>query len=288
MLTRREWMLAAASTASVRAATPPRVWGVQLATLGGAIRREPGRILKAVADIGFREVEGATRPEALLMLPRIREHGLTLRSCFVETPLVTADWERYPHLIPVALEEAIASLKEAGVEYFVVRYIEPGARGDGEDFYRRTADRMNRAGELCRKAGMKLAYHNHAFEFGGRPGLRPIEIFRERLDPKLVLLELDVFWASVAGQDPLEVMKQWKGRLGPLHLGDKARGVKPQADEAILPGAAVELGAGELELPAILKAAGNAGVHSYFVEHENMEGDPLESLRKSFAYLRSL
>ena len=288
MLTRREWMLAAASAASVRAANSPRVWGLQLARLRAAVRRKPHRILKAVADIGFREVEGATRPEALLMLLRIKEHGLTLRSCFVETLLVTANWERYPDLIPVALEEAIASLKEADVEYFVVGYIEPGARGDGEDFYRRTADRMNRAGELCRKAGMKLAYHHHAFEFGGRPGLRPIEIFRERLDPKLVLLELDVFWASVAGQDPLEVMRQWKGRLGPLHLGDTARGVKPQADEAILPGVAVELGAGTLDLPAILKAAGNAGVHSYFVEHESMEGDPLQSLRKSFAYLRSL
>ena len=288
MLNRREWILATATAAGARAGAPPRVWGVQLATLRGAVRREPDRLLKAVADIGFREVEGAARPEALLMLPRIKEHGLTLRSCFVETPLVTADWERYPNLIPVTLDEAISSLKEAGVEYFVVRYIDPGARGDGEDFYRRTADRMNRAGELCRKAGMKLAYHNHAFEFAGRPGLRPIEIFRERLDPRLVLLELDVFWASVAGQDPLEIMKQWKGRLGPLHLGDKAKGMKPQTDEAILPGVAVELGKGTLDLPAILKAATSMGIRSYFVEQENIEGDALESLRQSFAFLRTL
>ena len=69
-------------------------------------------------------------------------------------------------------------------------YIPPGARGDGDDFFRRTADRMNAAAELCRKAGMKFAYRTHAFEFGGRAGLRPMDIFRERLDAKLVAFEL--------------------------------------------------------------------------------------------------
>ena len=282
MLTRRDWILAAAA-----ATTSSRVWGVQLSTLRGVVRREPARILKALADIGYKEIEGAARPDALAMLPAIGDSGLALRSCFVETPLVTADWERYPNLIPVPLEEAISSLKQAGVEYFVVRYIEPGARGDGDDFYRRTADRMNRAGELCRKAGLKLAYHNHAFEFGGRPGFRPIDIFRERLDGKLVLLELDVFWASVAGQDPLEVMKAWKGRLGPLHLGDMAKGLHPQTEETILPGVSVELGAGVIALRAVLKAAASAGVRSYFVEHEATPGDPLDALRKSFEFLKN-
>ncbi len=185
------------------------------------------------------------------------------------------------------LEEAIGSLKEAGVEYFVVRYIEPGARGDGDDFYRRTADRMNRAGELCRKAGLKLTYHNHAFEFGGRPGFRPIDIFRERLDGKLALLELDVFWAAVAGQDPMEIIKTWKGRLGPMHLGDMAKGFPPRTDESILPGVSVELGIGAVALPAILKAAAGAGVRSYLVDQEDAPGDGLDSLRKSFGYLRS-
>ena len=283
MVTRRDWILAAAAAAT----TSGRVWGVQLSTLRGLVRREPARILKALAAIGYKEIEGAARPDILAMLPAIRDSGLALRSCFVETPLVTADWERYPNLIPVPLEEAISSLKQAGVEYFVVRYIEPGARGDGDDFYRRTADRMNRAGELCRKAGLKLAYHNHAFEFGGRPGFRPIDIFRERLDGKLVLLELDVFWASVAGEDPLQVMKAWKGRLGPLHLGDMAKGLHPQADETILPGVSVELGAGIIALPAVLKAAASAGIRSYFVEHEDVPGDPLDALRKSFEFLKN-
>src|SRR5215472_6370470 len=284
MLTRRDWILAAAAAAT----NSTRIWGAQLSTLRGAVRREPTRVLKALAAIGFREVEGAARPDALAMLPAIRDAGLSLRGCYVETPLVTADWERYANLVPVPLEEAIGSLKQAGVEYFVVRYIEPGARGDGDDFYRRTADRMNRAGELCHKAGLKLTYHNHSFEFSGRPGLRPIDIFRERLDGKLALLELDVFWASVAGQDPLEIIRTWKGRLGPLHLGDLAKGFRPQTDESILPGVSVELGTGTVALSAILKAAAAAGVRSYFVDQEEAPGDGLDSLRKSFDYLRSV
>src|SRR5882757_6093684 len=101
MLTRRDWILAAAGSLSAHnagpsgqlraaATAPTRVWGIQLSTLRGAVRREPSRVFKAIADIGFKEVEGAARPDALAMLQSIRDAGLTLRSCYVETPLVTA------------------------------------------------------------------------------------------------------------------------------------------------------------------------------------------------------
>ena len=66
------------------------------------------------------------------------------------------------------LEEAIASLKNIGVEYFTMAYIQPQARGADLDFYRATADKMNHAAEQCHKAGLKFAYHNHAFEFAGQ------------------------------------------------------------------------------------------------------------------------
>ena len=159
-------------------------------------------------------------------------------------------------------------------------------RGDGEDFYRRTADRMNGAAKLCRKSGLKFAWRNHAYEFEGRTGLRPIDIFKERLDPKLVRLELDVFWAAVAGQDPVQFLKEWKGRVSLLLLCDKAKDVPVQFSESIGEGAYAAPGSGVLDFPAIMKAATSSGAQYYFTGLPEPEGDPLDSLRESFNFLR--
>ncbi|MGD1071551.1 MAG: sugar phosphate isomerase/epimerase [Bryobacteraceae bacterium] len=292
--TRRQWLagLCAASAASrsplAGAGKRPPAFGAQLYTVRSLLRRAPDRALQALAAIGFRDVEGHSRPELLALLPKIKQYGLTARSCYIETPLITKDWELYPDLKPVSLPEAIGGMADAGIEYFTMDYISPGARGDGDDFYRRTADRMNVAAEMCRKAGMKFAYRTHAFEFGGRAGLRPMDIFQERLDAKLVGYELDVFWASVAGIDPVELLKIWKGRVPMLHLQDLAKETPRMYQETLGPGAFLEAGSGALNFPAILKVAQAAGVKYYFVEQDETGGDPIESLRKSFEYLKGL
>jgi sugar phosphate isomerase/epimerase len=208
-----------------------------------------------------------------------------VRSCQVETPLITANWDPYPELRQVTLPEAIDSLAGVGAEYFTMGYISPGARGDNDDFFRRTADRMNAVAELCRKSGLRFAWQNHAFEFEGQPGHRPVDIYKERLDQKLVSLELNLFWASVAGQDPLRLIKEWKGRVPLLQLNDKAKDAPHQFSENIGLGAYVEAGAGDIDFPAILKAAPAAGVKVRFVGQDETLGDPIESLRRSFAYL---
>jgi sugar phosphate isomerase/epimerase len=135
---------------------------------------------------------------------------------------------------------------------------------------------------------MKFAYRTHGFEFAGRPGLRPIDIFRDRLDPKLVAFEVDVFWASVAGLDPVELLKIWKGRVPMAHLQDKVKEVPRQFSEMLEQGAFTEAGSGVVNFPAILKAAQTAGVKYYFVEQDEAGGDPLESLRRSFEYLKKI
>jgi len=109
-------------------------------------------------------------------------------------------------------------------------YIPPGARGDGEDFYRRTADRMNAAANLPQsRPEIRLA--NHAFEFAGRPGFRPIDLYKDRLDAKLVGLQMDLFWLSMAGLDPLKLLKDWEGRVPLMRLNDRAKGAPGQLAE---------------------------------------------------------
>jgi len=223
-LTRREWIVtaAAAATATTLHAAMPKPLGAQLYTVRNILMKEPDRVFRTLAEIGYTEVEG-NRADLVQLDSKIRQYGLKPISCHIETPLVTGKWEPYPDLKPMTLDVAIESAKNVGVEYFTLAYISPGARGEGDDFYRRTADMMNLAGQKCKKAGMQFAYHNHAYEFGGTPGRRPIDIFVDRLDSRYVQFELDVFWLSVAGQDPVNVLKKLKGRVALLHLKDKAK-----------------------------------------------------------------
>jgi sugar phosphate isomerase/epimerase len=285
---RRQWLASAASLAAapLLLAKGGRTVGVQLYTVRTVLPKDSEHVLKTIADIGYKEIEGQGREGLIAAAPRIKELGMTPVSCHVETPLITGDWEKYK-MKEVPLEEAIESVRKIGVQYFTMAYIQPQARGD-LDFYKKTADSMNRVAEQCHKAGLQFAYHNHAFEFGGKPGERPIDIFHERLDKKLVALEMDVFWVSVAGNDPIEMLKLWKGRVHLLHLKDKEKGTPVQYSESVPKTAFKEVGSGVLDFPAILKAAPAAGVKHYFVEQDQTPGDPLDSLKKSFDYIQSI
>jgi sugar phosphate isomerase/epimerase len=291
LLNRRRWLASSLSLAAaplLAAAPAKRTIGVQLYTVRGTLMKDSDHVLKTIADIGYKEIEGQGRADLIALAPKIKDLGMTIVSCHVETPLITGDWEKYKGMKPLPLEEAIESLKKIGAQYFTMAYIQPQARGADLDFYRQTADKMNHAGELCRKIGLQFAYHNHAFEFAGQAGDRPIDIFRARLDKSLVALEMDVFWVSVAGNDPLEMMKQWSGRVGLLHLKDKEKGTPVQYSESVDKSAFKEVGSGVIDIPALMKAAPAAGVKHYFVEQDQTAGDPLDSLRKSFDYIQSI
>lgn len=285
MVSRREFIGGLPVASAWCAAPSVRVTGVQLYAVRAGLKKDPDATLKALAGIGFNDVEGYNRTASVALAPKLKEYGLTLRSCQVEAPLITNNWEQSPDLKQISLKEAIDTVAGAGAEYFTMGYISPGARGDGEDFFRRTGDRMNAAAEQCRKAGLKFAFQTHAFEFAGRPGLRPIDLYKERLDPKLVGMELDVFWASVAGQDVRHLLRDWKGHVPLMRLADKATGVPHQFDEAIGNGAFAEMGEGDIDFAAILKTAAASGAKYYFVGQDETEGDPIESLRKAFAKL---
>jgi sugar phosphate isomerase/epimerase len=241
---------------------------MQLEAVRSELLKDPDPILKAIAAAGYKEVEGYARRDTLTLLPKIRQYGLNVRSCVLEPPLITTDWENYPEYKPVPLPEAIEGMKAAGIEYCSMGTIPPGARGDGDDFFRRTADRMNAAGELCRKAGMKFVWANEGFEFEGGPGGRPIDIYRERLDSKLVGFEMDVLWVRFARVDPVELLKEWKGRVPLVRLRDKRKD------------AFTAIGEGDMDFPAILKAAQGAGTKYFFVY------DDADHFAKAIEYLK--
>ena len=118
--------------------------------------------------------------------------------------------------------------------------------------------------------------------------MRPIDLYKERLDLKLVALELDVFWASVAGQDPIRLLREWKGHVPLLRLNDKAKDAPRQFSEQIVQGAYTALGEGAIDVGAVLKAAAAAGVEFCFVGQNQDPDDPLKSLRPALKWLREV
>jgi sugar phosphate isomerase/epimerase len=269
-----------------------RPLGVQLYTVRDILPKQPRHTVQALADIGYREVE-LLRAQITIVAPYLKNLNLRPVSVHFETPLITGNFQAWKDddMPPVdasyTFEEALAESKEHGFEYMVFNYLPPKERG-GLDFYRGLADKLNAAGEKCRAAGLRLCYHNHDFEFAPKPGGRPIDTLLQRLDRKLVGLEVDVFWVSTAGVDPVAWLHQNAGRVELLHLKDRKRGAPHAFDvESVSDDTFREVGNGELEFRAILRAASDIGVKHYFVEQDH-SADPIRSLRQSYENVRKL
>ncbi|GAB4255299.1 MAG: sugar phosphate isomerase/epimerase [Acidobacteriota bacterium] len=294
-VTRREFLLAsaAAGLASFRGLrAADRAWGVQLYTVRSILPSDPAGVLRKIAEIGYREVE-LVRAGMKDVVPHLAAVSLKPAAGHYEAALVTGDWkasdearEKDPYL-PRDWREAVDVAAKVGLEFMVISSFR-APRDAGLDAYRRFAEQMNRAAEVCSQAGLRLAYHNHAFEFDPAKGERPIDIFLEEFGPD-VTIELDVFWASVAGEDPTTLIRTWGKRVSLLHLKDRKPGVSPTFVEFQVPRDAFrEVGQGVLDFPGILAAAERTGVSHYFVEQDQCPGNPLDSIKKSFEYLKQL
>ncbi|MBV9264772.1 MAG: TIM barrel protein [Acidobacteriaceae bacterium] len=246
--------------------------GVQLYTVRDIIGANPGSVLKQIRDIGYATLE-ATSDTLRDAWSAIHNSGLKRVSC---------------HLNLDPTDEQLADVKQKGFTYAVIPYVPKEKRG-GADVIKRMAASFQKAGERAKAQGLQLCYHNHAFEFQPMNGTTALEILMQNTDPKLVQLEMDIFWVTVAGHDPVELLGKYSRRVPLVHLKDKQKGVPsaPQYEEDVPKDAFKEIGNGSIDIPAVLKAANQAGVRYYFVE-QDQTSDPIQSLRESYQYLSKL
>ena len=241
--------------------------GLQLYTVRDHMAKDFAGTLARVAAIGYREVEfagyfGKDPREVRALLER---HGLTAPAAHVG-PGAGDEWR-------AALEAAQA----IGHHYLVVAWI-PDAERRTLDDYRRFAERFNRAGEAARAAGMQFAYHNHDFEFVPLQGRLPYDVLLRETDPKLVQLEMDLYWITKGGQDPLAYFARYPGRFPMVHVKDS---MGPPAHHM------VDVGAGTIDWRKIFARRDRAGIRHWFVEHDQ-PADPFASIRASYNYLKRL
>lgn len=243
--------------------------GVQLYTVRNILASNPEGILKQIKQIGYAEAE-ATADTLAKDWAAIQSSGLKALSV---------------HLNLDPTEAELADVKSKGFEYAVIPYVPVPQRG-GIDVMKKLAASFQKAGERAKAQGLQLCYHNHAFEFQPMGGTTPLEILMGETKPEDVKLEMDIFWVTVAGHDPVELLKKYSGRVPLLHLKDKKKGqpAKAQYNENVPKDTFKEIGNGSIDIPAVLTAADAAGVRHYFVEQDQTP-DPIASLRQSYKYL---
>jgi len=251
--------------------------GVELYTVRDILPKDPSGTLHAIEQMGYTEAEvvygGIDK-----IWPALKETKLKPVSVHVGTDLFDDQGK---------MQATLEDVKQRGFEFAVFPYLPPAQRG-GLEAIKKLAGKLNAAGKISKNLGIRMCYHNHAFEFEPMQGTTPFETLLTETDSSLVWLEVDVFWVSVAGHDPVDIIQRHSDRVALVHLKDKPKSFPVRYNEQVPADTFKEVGHGSIDFPAVLRAATKAGVRHFFVEQDKTPGNPLNSLKASYEYLSKL
>lgn len=241
--------------------------GLQLYTLRDLMAKSVPETLKLVASVGYKELEFAGYFDQSPKQIRSLLDGLGLSSPSGHVPLEMLDKE---------INAVIDTALEVGQRYIVLPYLSAEQRGTGIDTYQRLAEKMNKFGAACTKAGLQFAYHNHDFEFIKTDGQIPYDVLLTQTDPKHVKMELDLYWTVKAGLDPVSLFRQHPGRFPLWHVKDM--------DKA---GNFADVGKGIIDFKSIFAQAKLAGVEHKFVERDQTD-DTMRTIVQGYSAVKAL
>ncbi len=241
--------------------------GIQLYTVRDQMKVDFEGTLAHIAQIGYKEVEFAgyfdhTPADVKAILDR---HGLSSPSTHV--PFQSDDqWKA-----------ALDAAKTIGHEYIVMPWI-PEERRKTLDDWKNFAQVFNHAAQMAHEAGIQFAYHNHDFEFPKMEGQVPYDVLLQNTDPKLVQLEIDLYWITKAGQDPLAYFARWPGRVPLVHVKDSAGPPEHKM---------TDVGQGKIDWKRIFAKREQGGIKHFFVEYDQAP-QPFQDAAVSYRYLSQL
>jgi sugar phosphate isomerase/epimerase len=256
-------------------AKPIKNVGLQLYTLRGDLSKDPDATLKRVAEIGYKEVETFGYNDGKFFGKTPQAFKEQLKSLGMTSP----SGHYMPNQLKSGWDKIVDDAATIGQKYMACAYIMPDDRKKADD-YKGFVDLFNKAAETCQKAGIQFVYHNHDFEFQPLDGQIGYDIILKGTDPKMVKMELDLYWTIIAGKDPVELFKQNPGRFPLVHMKDIAKTEKKEF---------AEVGTGSVDFQRILDAGKMGGVKHYFVEQDAVvKGTPLEAIAVSFKNMKKL
>ncbi len=279
MLTRRSFLggaaagLAAAAlepTAFAKAVTRPL--GVQLYTVRAIIQNDLSGTLAAIRKIGYQTVEtyvAEYKMSASDLRQAILDAGLTVPSA---------------HFGYDDFESRLDYAKELGAQCVVCSSI-PKTIANSADGYKRGADQYNIWAAKAKSMGLKFGFHNHNVEFQDFGGVTGFDVLMKNTDPTHVQWQMDCYWVAQAGHDPVALFRQYGKRIQSLHLKDRKPNVSTSVETGPASAHFTEVGNGTLDWPAILRLADKFHVPYMYVEQDQTDRPPLESLQISYTNL---
>jgi sugar phosphate isomerase/epimerase len=258
--------------------------GLQLYTVRDHMQADPAATLARVAQIGYNSVEGATYTDTELFYGMdakafaslLKQNGLIMPSSHYRLGEELVKGAPQKGTILNDWNKAVDDAASVGLKYMVCAYLADTERGT-LDHYKKVADNLSKAGEVCKKAGIQLCYHNHDFEFIQQDGKYPYETILANADKDLVKMEMDMYWITKANQDPTKLIDENPGRFPLWHLKD----MNNITDRAF-----TEVGNGIIDFKKIFKSANKAGLKYFFVEQDKCPGEPYDSITQSITYIK--
>jgi sugar phosphate isomerase/epimerase len=259
-------------------AAPAKIVGLQLYSLRAELPKDVKATIANVAKAGYKEVEtygfsakdGYWGLDAKAFKALLSENGLTAPSGHYGMDKFITDGN------PEELKTYIEAANTIGSAYITVPYLGDSLRKNESD-WKSVADKLNEAAVLCKAAGLKLAYHNHNFEFVKIGETTGYEILLKGTDPNLVQFEMDMYWVVRSGNDPVKLFTENPGRFPMWHVKDMDK-----VDNTIN----TEVGTGTIDFKTLYKSAKLAGLQHLIVEQENFSMDPYKSIKQSADYVK--
>ena len=252
--------------------------GLQLYTIRDAMAADVVGSLQKVADMGYKNLEMADyadgkfygySPKAFKKL--VNDMGMEIISSHaaVESTGIT----------PENAQKMADAHAELGVKYCIQPWINEEDRNI--ETYKKMIGDWNEVGRMMKNVGIQFGYHNHNFEFKPVDGLVPYyDIFMPEMDSDLITMELDLYWATKAGQDPVEMFKKYPGRFQLLHFKDMAEKSAPFYE--VIKDDITSVGSGLIDFKRIWEARDIAGAKYLIVEDDNQgNGKPFEGIETS-------
>jgi sugar phosphate isomerase/epimerase len=249
-------------------------FGIQLYTLRTDMPKDPAGILKQLAVFGYKEIESYEGPQGMFwgmgytgFKKYMDELGMSIVASHCD---INKDFEK-------KVEEAAA----IDMNYLICPWLGPQKTLDD---FKRHAETFNKKGELCKKSGLRFAYHNHDYTFKLQEGKLPQDVLMKETDPSLVDFELDIYWLVTAGEDPEQWFKKYSNRFCLCHVKDRSK--TPVTDNGKN---SVDLGTGSIDWSKVLKTAKANGMKHFIVEQEAYpNGTPLQAAKVNAEYMKGL
>ena len=247
-------------------------YGIQLWSVKNALAKDPKDVLKQIASFGYTQIESFEGGKGIFW-------GMT-----------AAEFKKYMDDLGMKIisshcnidkdfEKKAADAASIGMKYLICPY--KGPRKSIDDF-KKIAEDFNAKGDICKKNGIRFAYHNHDYSFVTVDGQIPQDVMLANTNPDTVDFEMDIYWVVTAGADPVAYAEKYKNRFRLCHVKDRIKNTTEKD-------ASCTLGEGSIDYPPMLKKLKAVGMEYFIVEQERYDNTTeLDSAKADAKYMSAL